>query len=185
MERHAAYFLKITSSMSYKNFCFQNVNEKKDHAEDTSLKVVKYARTPVMSTYLVAFVVGEFDFVEGRDANGVTIRVYTPKGRDVRGQFALEVSLAKCMTNFSQFTLISTITFLNVCHTFPVMLLLRFCCWVKESSPYWYVYLDFFSSCACLTVYIYFNPLTPKIWLLILPSSCLTFPCKSVMRTWC
>ena len=30
-----------------------------------------------------------------------------------------------------------------------------------------------------------FNPLTPKIWLLILPSSCCTFPCKLVMRTWC
>ena len=26
---------------------------------------------------------------------------------------------------------------------------------------------------------------TPKIRLLILPSSCDTFPCKSVMRTWC
>ena len=30
-----------------------------------------------------------------------------------------------------------------------------------------------------------FNPLTPKIWLLILPYSCYTFPCKLVMRTWC
>ena len=29
------------------------------------------------------------------------------------------------------------------------------------------------------------KPLTPKIWLLILPSSCCTFPCKLVMRTWC
>ena len=29
------------------------------------------------------------------------------------------------------------------------------------------------------------NPLTPKIWLLILPSGCYTFPCKLVMRTWC
>ena len=130
MERHAAYFLKITSSMPYTNFCFQNVKEEKDHAEDTSLKVVKYARTPVMSTYLVAFAVGEFDFVEGKDANGVTTRVYTPKGKEIQGQFALEVSLARCITNFSQFTLISTITFLNVCHTFPVMLLLRFCCGV-------------------------------------------------------
>ena len=29
------------------------------------------------------------------------------------------------------------------------------------------------------------EPLTPKIWLLILPFSCCTFPCKLVMRTWC
>ena len=32
---------------------------------------------------------------------------------------------------------------------------------------------------------IYFlNPLTPKIWLLILPFSWYTFPCKLVMRIW-
>ncbi|XP_027041940.1 puromycin-sensitive aminopeptidase-like [Pocillopora damicornis] len=79
-----------------------NVKEEKDHAKDTSLKVVKYARTPVMSTYLVAFVVGEFDFVEGRDANGVTIRVYTPKGREVRGQFALEVA-KKCLPFYKEY----------------------------------------------------------------------------------
>ena len=29
------------------------------------------------------------------------------------------------------------------------------------------------------------NPLTPKIWLLILPSSCYTFPCNLVTRIWC
>ena len=29
------------------------------------------------------------------------------------------------------------------------------------------------------------NPLTPKIWLLILPCSCYTLLCKFVMRTWC
>ena len=45
-----------------------------------------------MSTYLVAFVVGEFDFVEEKDADGVVIKVYTPKGKAVQGKFALEVS---------------------------------------------------------------------------------------------
>ena len=29
------------------------------------------------------------------------------------------------------------------------------------------------------------NQLTPKIWLLILPSSCYKFPCKLVTRIWC
>lgn len=53
---------------------------------------MKYAPSPVMSTYLLAFVVGEFDFVEGKDCDGVHIRVFTPKGKAVQGQFALEVS---------------------------------------------------------------------------------------------
>ena len=29
------------------------------------------------------------------------------------------------------------------------------------------------------------NPLTPKIWLIILSSSCYTLPCKLVMSIWC
>ena len=70
----------------------QDVEEEKDAAEDASLKCVKYTRSPIMSTYLLAFVVGEFDFVEGKDSDGVVIRVYTPKGKTVQGKFALEVS---------------------------------------------------------------------------------------------
>ena len=46
-----------------------------------------------MSTYLLAFIVGEFDFVEGKDANGITIRVYTPTGKAEHGRFALDVSM--------------------------------------------------------------------------------------------
>ena len=71
---------------------WQDVVEEKDVADDASLKTVKYAKSPVMSTYLVAFVVGEFDFVEGKDADGVLIRVYTPKGKAIQGEFALEVN---------------------------------------------------------------------------------------------
>ena len=45
-----------------------------------------------MSTYLLAFVVGEFDYVEDKDQDGVLVRVYTPKGKSVQGKFALDVS---------------------------------------------------------------------------------------------
>ena len=51
-----------------------------------------FAQTPIMSSYLLAFVVGEFDFVEEKDSNGVLIRVYTPVGKANLGQFALDVS---------------------------------------------------------------------------------------------
>lgn len=45
-----------------------------------------------MSTYLLAFVVGEYDYIEDKDKDGVLVRVYTPKGKTMQGQFAMEVS---------------------------------------------------------------------------------------------
>ena len=56
------------------------------------LKKVKFARTPIMSVYLLAFIVGEFDYVEETDSNGVKVRVYTPVGKAEDGKFALDVS---------------------------------------------------------------------------------------------
>ena len=45
-----------------------------------------------MSSYLLAFVIGEYDFIEERDSNGVLVKVYTPVGKSNLGQFALDVS---------------------------------------------------------------------------------------------
>ena len=45
-----------------------------------------------MSTYLVAFIVGDFDFVEGKTEDGTLVRVYTPVGKAQQGNFALEVT---------------------------------------------------------------------------------------------
>lgn len=55
------------------------------------MKRVTFARTPIMSTYLLAFIIGEFDYVEQRDTNGVLVRVYTPVGKREQGRFALDV----------------------------------------------------------------------------------------------
>ena len=58
-----------------------------------NLKEVIFATTPIMSTYLTAFVVGEFDYVEDKSSDGVTVRVYTPLGKKEQGLFALEVAV--------------------------------------------------------------------------------------------
>ncbi|XP_018320972.2 puromycin-sensitive aminopeptidase [Agrilus planipennis] len=51
-----------------------------------------FETTPVMSTYLVAVVVGEYDHVEDTSSDGVKVRVYTPQGKKEQGLFALEVA---------------------------------------------------------------------------------------------
>ncbi|RNA09032.1 puromycin-sensitive aminopeptidase-like [Brachionus plicatilis] len=58
-----------------------------------SLRRFRFDRTPIMSTYLLAFVIGEYDYIEDKDRNGVLIRVYTPLGKQELGRFALEVAV--------------------------------------------------------------------------------------------
>jgi aminopeptidase N len=58
-------------------------------------KVVSFERTPVMSTYLLAWAFGDFEYVEDftkRKYNGknMPVRVYTTKGLKEQGKFALE-----------------------------------------------------------------------------------------------
>lgn len=74
------------------SFMLKNVIDRKPYPDDENLVEVKFARTPIMSTYLVAFVVGEYDFVETRSLDGVLVRVYTPVGKAEQGKFALEVN---------------------------------------------------------------------------------------------
>uniref|UniRef100_A0A667ZW01 Aminopeptidase n=1 Tax=Myripristis murdjan TaxID=586833 RepID=A0A667ZW01_9TELE len=69
-----------------------NVIDRKPYPDDENLVEVKFATTPIMSTYLVAFVIGEYDFVESQSSDGVTVRVYTPIGKAEQGKFALEVA---------------------------------------------------------------------------------------------
>ncbi|KAL1923805.1 uncharacterized protein VTP21DRAFT_8785 [Calcarisporiella thermophila] len=70
-------------------------------------KEVCFARTPVMSTYLVAFIVGELEYIETTttgEPNGgqpVLCRVYTPPGLKEHGQFALDIG-CKALEIFAQ-----------------------------------------------------------------------------------
>lgn len=70
-----------------------NMPVEKEEKLDDDLKLLKFATSPIMSTYLVAVIVGEFDYVEGNSSDGVQVRVYTPVGKKPQGEFALEVAI--------------------------------------------------------------------------------------------
>ena len=72
-------------------------------------KACKFATTPIMSTYLVAFAVGEFEYIETvakpskpENAKPITVRVYTTKGESDQGRFGLEVG-ARTLEFFSEY----------------------------------------------------------------------------------
>ena len=49
--------------------------------------MISFDTTPIMSTYLVAIVVGEYDYVEGESEEGIKVRVYTPLGKKEQVQY--------------------------------------------------------------------------------------------------
>jgi len=72
---------------------FSNMPEVESSEQSgTGKRVLRYAPTPKMSTYLLAFVVGEFDFVQDMTKHGVMVRVYTPPGKAEEGRFGLRVA---------------------------------------------------------------------------------------------
>ncbi|KAJ1361682.1 pp2a multicopy suppressor [Parelaphostrongylus tenuis] len=54
--------------------------------------LVKFDRTPLMSTYLVAFVVGELDYIQTSSKYGTIIRVYTVPGKRCQGTYSLDLA---------------------------------------------------------------------------------------------
>ena len=59
----------------------------------TGLKTVAFATSPAMSTYLLAFVIGDLACIEKPTASGSLVRVCTTRGKEQQGQFALDTSV--------------------------------------------------------------------------------------------
>ena len=70
--------------------------------EDQVSKKVVFAKSKKMSTYLLAFVVGAFDYVQGKTNDGVEVKVYTPPGKSSQGKYPLEVTI-KSVEYFTEF----------------------------------------------------------------------------------
>ena len=61
-----------------------------------NLKIVRFAETPVMSTYILAFVVGDLTSVESQYADSginTKVAVWTTRGKEQQGHFALDTSV--------------------------------------------------------------------------------------------
>jgi aminopeptidase N len=91
--------LKATFNLSIEipadQVALSNMPEKETIAVGADKKLVTFETTPIMSTYLLAWAVGDFEYVEAfteRRYNGkqLPVRVYTTRGLKEQGRWALE-----------------------------------------------------------------------------------------------
>lgn len=66
-------------------------------------KLVKFERTPLMSTYLLYMGVGEFEYFESDYENRIKIRIVTTSGKKSQGKFALDIT-KKVLKYFEDYT---------------------------------------------------------------------------------
>jgi len=71
-------------------------------APGPGLKSVRFAETPIMSTYLLVFIVGNLTFIEERAAGGTTVGVWTTPGKEDQASFALDTSV-KLLSYFNEY----------------------------------------------------------------------------------
>ncbi|MFS7974548.1 putative membrane alanyl aminopeptidase [Helianthus anomalus] len=57
------------------------------------VKTVCFEESPIMSTYLVAVVVGLFDYIEETSPGGIRVRSYCPVGKSENGKLALSIAV--------------------------------------------------------------------------------------------
>lgn len=61
---------------------------------EAGYKIISFAPTPKMSTYLLAFIVGDFEYVEKKSKSGVLVRVYATPGKKHQTGFALDTAVS-------------------------------------------------------------------------------------------
>ncbi|KAF2280737.1 uncharacterized protein EI97DRAFT_367805 [Westerdykella ornata] len=87
----------VTLVADEKMTCLSNMDVASEKTVDSTItggkrKAVTFNPTPLMSTYLLAFVVGELNYIETNNFR-VPVRVYAPKDRDIEhGRFSLELA---------------------------------------------------------------------------------------------
>jgi puromycin-sensitive aminopeptidase len=79
-----------------------NTNETAVELADPGRKRITYAPTPKMSTYLVAFLVGDFEYIEKTTPEGVLVRTYATPGKSGQLEFALDTAV-RCLSYYSEY----------------------------------------------------------------------------------
>ncbi len=74
----------------------------KEEKSSGKVKTVTFEKSPVMSIYLLAWFIGDFEYVECKTERGVVVRVWTPLGKKETGTFACDCA-ARCLDFYEKY----------------------------------------------------------------------------------
>jgi len=92
----------VTLMIPAKTVAISNTLETSVKEHESGYQIVEFAPTPKMSTYLLAFIIGDFEYIEGKRGNGDVVRVFTTPGKKDQAKFALDVAV-KCMKFYEEY----------------------------------------------------------------------------------
>ncbi|MBU1032187.1 M1 family metallopeptidase, partial [Patescibacteria group bacterium] len=91
-EPHQKAIFDVTLMIPKGHTAISNTIESDIKEHESGYQIIEFAPTPKMSTYLLAFIVGEFEYIEGESGKGKTVRVFTMPGKKEQAKFALDVA---------------------------------------------------------------------------------------------
>jgi len=92
-EPAAKAIFDITLIIPKSHRAISNTHETSVREHESGYKIVEFAPTPKMSTYLLAFIVGKFDYIEAKTKEGIMLRIFTTPGKKHQARFALDVAV--------------------------------------------------------------------------------------------
>eukprot|EP00397_Hematodinium_sp_SG-2012_P006175 GEMP01006203.1.p1 GENE.GEMP01006203.1~~GEMP01006203.1.p1 ORF type:complete len:870 (+),score=182.13 GEMP01006203.1:35-2644(+) len=98
--RKATFDVTLVVDEKYMALC--NMPEKSNQVIGNGKKSVTFLTTPKMSTYLLAFIVGEFDLLQDVTKEGTIVRCLAVPGKSSQLKFALKCGV-KCLEYYNEF----------------------------------------------------------------------------------
>ena len=101
-EPHQKSVFEVSLIIPKEHKAISNTVESVVSEHESGYQIIEFAPTPKMSTYLLAFIVGDFENIEGKAKNGCLIRVFTTHGKKEQARFALDVAI-KCLDFYEDY----------------------------------------------------------------------------------
>ncbi len=101
-EAKATFKLDITTKPEHTVISNTPIENEKKAASSDRLKTTYFETTPVMSTYLLAFVTGNVGFKEAKTKSGILVRAYATPDNVAHTDFALDTAV-KCLDFYEDY----------------------------------------------------------------------------------